>query len=158
MDLTDLLLQSDLIAKRHLLDCARLLSDRQLDAPLAFRHTLMPWVEPARTLRESLTWMTYSGWVDLMFDRLRWEPKDTTFRTIKGNSASEMLTRFESYHAAFRAFVEHVRRENLWSTEWVDDTCDEPHTFSIGQVIEETLTADIAYRSLLGRQLEAMGF
>jgi AraC family transcriptional regulator len=157
MDLTDLLLQSDLLAKRRLLESARLLSERQLDAPLAFRHTLMPWVEPARTLRESLSWMTFSGWVDVMFRRLNWEPADTAFRTIQGSSTSEMLARFESYHTAFRAFVEHVRRENLWSQEWVDDTCDEPHVFSIGQVIEETLTWDIAYRSLLGRQLEAMG-
>jgi AraC family transcriptional regulator len=157
MDLTDRLLHSDLLAKRRLLESARLLTDRQLDAPLAFRHTLMPWVEPARTLRESLTWMTYSSWVDVMLHRLGWEPTETAFRTVKGDSVGEMLTRFESYHAAFRAFVEHVRCENLWSKEWIDDTCDEPHTFSIGQVIEETLTCDIAYRSLLGRQLEAMG-
>ncbi len=158
MDLIERLLHTDYTVKRHLLESARLLTDRQLDAPLAFRHTLMPWVEPARTLRESLTWMSHSSWVDLMFDRLAWQPDDKDFRTTRGDSADTMLQRFESYHRAFREFVGHVRREDQWDREWVDDTCDEPHTFAIGTVIEETLTCDIAYRSLLTRQFEAMGF
>ena len=54
--------------------------------------------------------------------------------------------------------VEHVRREKLWDTEWIDRECEQPETFAIGRVLEETLTWDIAYRLMLERQFEAMGF
>jgi AraC family transcriptional regulator len=158
MDLTDRMIQSDLHAKRRLLECAKLLTDRQLDAPLAFRHTLTPFVEPARTLRESLERLVGSHWVDLMFTELGYIPQDAAYRTLTGSSPAELLARLESYHASLRAFVEHVREKNLWDKEWIDRECEEPHTFAIGQVIEETLTWDIAYRLMLERQLEGMGF
>ncbi len=46
MDLMDRLIESDYVSKRRILECARLLSDGQLDAPLAFRHNLMPDLLP----------------------------------------------------------------------------------------------------------------
>jgi AraC family transcriptional regulator len=158
MDLIDRMLNSDYNAKRSLLECGKLLTDRQLDAPLAFRHTLTPFVEPARTLRESLVRIVESGWVDGMFRALNYTPEDPAYRTLSGDSPEQLLARLNSFHASFRAFVHHVRHKNLWSNEWVDDSCDEPHTFTIGEVIEDTLTWDIAYRMMLGRQFEAMGF
>ena len=72
MDLMDRLPESDFASKRLLLECAGLLTDRQLDAPLAFRHNLMPFVEPARTLRESFAHIVWSGWVDMMFAAVGW--------------------------------------------------------------------------------------
>lgn len=158
MDPIERMLNSDYTAKRSLLECGKLLIDRQLDAPLAFRHTLTPFVEPARTLRESLLRIVESGWVDGMFRALNYTPEDPAYPTLSGESPEQLLARLHSFHASFRAFVEYVRRENLWNNEWVDDSCDEPHTFSIGGVIEDTLTRDIAYRMMLGRQFEAMGF
>ena len=119
---------------------------------------LMPFVEPAKTLRESLSWMVSSGWIDAVMQWRNFAPADDTFRRENGTSPTEMMRRFESYHAAFRAFVEKVREENLWDTEWVDADCDPPHTFAIGAVLEETLTWDIAYRLMLHKQLDQFGF
>jgi AraC-like DNA-binding protein len=158
MDLMDRLFESDYTSKRRILECARLLSDAQLDAPLAFRHNLMPFVEPARTLRESLAHIAWSGWVDMMFDAVGWAPDDTGYRQIGGNSPAEMIARLEGYHRALRAFAQKVRAENLWDREWVDDACQPPETFSIGTVLEAQLSWDIAYRTMLERQMEQMGF
>lgn len=158
MDLIDRMLTSDFTAKRRLLECGQLLTDRQLDAPLAFRHTLMPFVEPARTLRESLARIVESHWVDGMFQALGYSPVDAAYRTLSGDSPQQFLARLTSFHTSFRAFVEYVRQENLWDTEWVDEDCDQPETFAVGAVLEATLTWDIAYRTMLERQFEAMGF
>ncbi|MGC4046117.1 MAG: AraC family transcriptional regulator [Armatimonas sp.] len=158
MDLIDLMLNSDYTAKRSLLECGKLLTDRQLDAPLAFRHTLTPFVEPARTLRESLQRIVESGWLDGMWRALNYTPEDPAYRTLSGESPEQLQARLHSFHTSFRTFVQYVRKENLWSKEWVDESCDEPHTFSVGGVIEATLTWDIAYRMMLARQFEAMGF
>ncbi|GAB4465265.1 MAG: hypothetical protein OHK0029_35780 [Armatimonadaceae bacterium] len=158
MDLVDRLLESDYQSKLSLFQKAALLTDAQLDAPLAFRHNLMPWVEPARTLRESLNWMVCSHWVDSMFFAVDFTPSDTAFRTIIGNSVHAMQTRFESYHKAFQEFVQKVRTEELWDTEWVDTGCEPAETFAIGAVIEQTMICDIAYRLMLHRQLDQFGF
>ncbi len=158
MDLMDRLLESDYVTKRRILECARLLSEGQLDAPLVFRHNLMPFVEPARTLRESLTYIHFSGWIDMMFDAVGRTPEDTRYRQIQGNSPGEMIEKLEGYYTALRAFVQKVRAENLWDQEWVDDACEPPETFSIGTVLEAQLTWDIAYRRVLERQMEQMGF
>lgn len=158
MDLMDRLIESDYASKRRILECARLLSDRQLDAPLAFRHNLMPFVEPARTLRESLGFITGSGWVDQMIGAVGFAPDDSNYRDIRGNSPGEMIGRLEGFHRAYRAFVQKVRDENLWDQEWVDDACEPPETFAIGGVLESQLNWDIAYRQVLERQFEQMGF
>jgi len=158
MDLMDRLFESDYTSKRRIFACARLLSDAQLDAPLAFRHNLMRFCEPARTLRESLSHIAGEGWVDMMFDRVGWQPEDPGYRHITGISVGAMSERFEGFSKARDAFVRKVRDENLWDQEWVDDACDPPETFAIGRVIEETLTGQIANRLMLERMLEQMGF
>ena len=158
MDLMDRLFESDYTSKRRIFACARLLSDAQLDAPLAFRHNLMPFCEPARTLRESLSQIAGEVWVEAMLDRVGWQPEDDNYRRIMGTSVGAMSERFESFSKARDAFVRKVRDENLWDQEWVDDTCDSPETFSIGGVIEATLTWQIACRLMLERMLEQMGF
>jgi len=159
MDLMDRMLESDHASKRALFERARLLTDAQLDAPLAFRHNLMPWVEPAKTLRESLSWMVTSEWVDQMMRAVGHEPEEDAYRKMSdGRAVDEMRARFEGYHAAFRAFARSVRDRSEWDREWVDDGCDPPHTFAVGAVIEQTLTWDIAYRLMLHRQLEQFGF
>lgn len=162
MDLTDRLIASDYGTKRKLFACARLLTDAQLDAPLAFRTNVLPWVEPPRTLRESLAFFVgagNSGWVDQMMDAVGKTPADTGYRDLPVvGSIVQMSERFEGFYTGFRAFVAEVRQENGWEQEWVDNACDEPQTFSVGGVVEETLTYDIAFRCLLVRQFEQMGF
>jgi AraC-like DNA-binding protein len=158
MNLVNRLLENDYLSKRRILECARFLSDAQLDAPLALRHNLRPFVEPDRTLRESLTSILGGGWVDQMYEAIGWKPQDTSYRDMTGNSVEEMIRFFERTHRAFREFIAHVEAENLWDQEWVDDACEPPETFAIGSVIEATLTWDIASRSMLERQMEQMGF
>jgi AraC-like DNA-binding protein len=158
MDLIDRLFESDYTTKRRILECARLLSDAQLDAPLVFRHNVMPWVEPAKTLRESLAFISADGWIDQMFQAVGWVPEDDNYRRIEGTSADSLIARFESFARTYHLFVAQVRKENRWDEEWIDDTCDQPETFAIGAVIEGTLTWGIAYRTVLERQMEQMGF
>lgn len=158
MDLIDRLFESDYTTKRRILECARLLSDAQLDAPLVFRHNLAPWAEPAKTLRESLGFISGGGWIDQMFQAVGWVPEDDSYRRIEGTTPDAVIAHFESFARTYHLFVAHVRRENRWDEEWIDDTCAQPETFAIGRVIEETLTWGIAYRSVLERQMEQMGF
>ena len=160
MDLINRLMEKDYVIKRRLLECARLLTDRQLDAPLALRHSLVRFQEPARTLRESFGFLvgTGDGWIEAMFDTLKWKPTDESYRQIQGHSADAMIAQLDGKHRAFWEFIVKVQAENLWDQEWVDDTCDQPETFAIGQVIEETMTSSIACRTMLERQMTQMGF
>lgn len=160
MDLTDRILESDYFHKRRLLECAQTLTDTQLDAPLAFRHNLMPFVEPERTLREALVRMSggeNGGWIAAMLDAAQWPIRDDRYKTVKGDRVSDMVTRLESFQTNVRAFVAHVKANNLWDTEWVDDTCEQPETFAYGDVLEASLTWGIAQRMVVQRLLEQMG-
>jgi len=154
------MLETDYAVKRRLLECARLLTDRQLDAPMALRHSLVRWNEPARMLRDSFCYLagTGVGCTDVMYDTLEWQPSDVSCREIVGNSAEAMITHLDGAHKAFLEFVAKVRAENIWDQEWIDDSCDQPETFAIGRVIEESLTASIACRTMLERQMVQMGF
>lgn len=76
INLINRLIESDYVSKRRIQECARLLSDGQLDAPLAFRH-LMPFVEPAGTLRQSLAYLASSVWIDVMFTPSAGSPETT---------------------------------------------------------------------------------
>jgi hypothetical protein len=152
------LLENDYITKRRILECGRFLSDAQLDAPLALRHTLKRFVEPDRTMRECLASILGDVWVDQMYVAVGREPQDTGYREVNCISIDAMIKRFESAHRAYRDFIAHVEAENLWDQEWVDDTCEPPETFAIGRVIEETITWGIAYRCMLECQMEQMGF
>jgi len=158
MDLIDRLLESDYQSKRMLFEQARLLTDAQLDARLAFRLSVLRWVEPAGTLRAILANLEGNGWIDSLFRGMNFTPADDTYRHLPGTSISDMQRRFESYHEAFRAFVRKVRDENLWDVEWVDAVRTPPETFAIGRVIDEVLTGSIAYRVMLHRQMEQYGF
>ena len=99
-----------------------------------------------------------NAWCDVMYDVLKWEPEDNSYRRIDSITITEMLDRLEGSHRAFVEFIQQVQTENLWDQEWVDDTCDEPHTFSIGGVIEETMTSNIVTRTILERQVNHFGF
>ena len=165
MDLTDRLLESDYIAKRRILECARLLSDGQLDAPLAFRSRVVRFVEPPRTLRETLIHLlgdnseiSQGGWVGGMYQAIGWQPGELPPRTLRGNTPAAMLEGLEISSKVFRDFVQHVRVNNLWDREWVDTACEPPETFAVGRVIEESLSSGIAQRRVLEIMMEQMGF
>ncbi len=165
MDLTDRLLEKDYIVKRRILECVQLLSEGQLDAPLAFRNAVVRFVEPPRTLRETLIHLfgdnsevSTGGWVGGMYEAVGWQPKDLPPRTLTGNSPAAMLEGLEVSSKVFRDFVHHVRAENLWDQEWVDAACEPPETFAVGRVIEESLSSGIAQRRVLEIMMEQMGF
>ena len=167
MDLTDRLLEIDYVVKRRILECARLLSDGQLDAPLAFRSAVIRFAEPPRTLRETLICLLGhrseistdgDGWVGAMYEAVGWQPQDLPLRILTGNSPAAMLEGLEVSTKMFRDFVNHVRAENLWDQEWVDGFCEPPETFAVGRVIEEVLSSGIAQRRILEIMMEQMGF
>ena len=165
MDLTDRLLEKDYAVKRRLLECARLLSDGQLDAPLAFQNRVVRFVEPPRTLRETLIHLlghnseiSTDGWVGEMYQAVGWQPKDLPARTLRGSSPAAMLEGLEVSSKTFRDFVHYVSTENLWDQEWVDAACEPPETFAVGRVIEEQLSSGIAQRRVLEVMMEQMGF
>jgi AraC-like DNA-binding protein len=160
MDLTDRMIHGDYAAKQRILNVAKKLTDAQLDAPLAFRHNLMPFVEPERTLREALSRMAggeNGGWAGAMMQAAKWPITDNRYRHLSGDDVPTMATQLESFHANYAGFVAHVKENNLWDTEWVDETCDQPETFAYGDVIEATLTWGIAQRMVVQRLLEQMG-
>lgn len=157
MDLTDRLLDNDYWTKKHLLAAAQTLTDAQLDAPLAFRHNLMPFSEPERTLREALTRMTSDHWIIEMMDAAGWVSADASYRQIARHSVADMLARMEGFQKDYSAFAQKVKAENLWETEWVDVGCEPTHTFTYGTTIEESLTWGIAQRMVVQRLLEQIG-
>ena len=162
MDLIDRLLESDYRSKRRILECARLLSDGQLDAPLAFQIRVGRFSDPPRTLRETLRQLFGNGedygWMGAMYDALDWKPSPLPAREASGDSPAAMLERMEVTSKTFREFVQHVRTGNLWDKEWVDAFCEPPETFAVGQVIEESLSGGIALRRVLEIMMEQMGF
>ena len=165
MDLIDRLLESDYVSKRRILACAKLLSDGQLDAPLAFRFRVLRWVEPPRTLREMITSLVgdasesgMDGWLGSMYEALGWKPKDLPPRTMHGASIAAMQEGLEISSKVLRDFVAYVRAENIWDLEWVDAVCEPPETFAVGRVIEESLSGSIAVRRVLETMMEQMGF
>jgi len=168
MDLTDRLIDNDYWAKKRFLGTALVLTDAQLDAPLAFRHNLMPFVEPERTLREALGRMTGDGWVLGMMDAAGWPSAAGTPRTgwqgagddqrrIANHAVSDMISRLDSFQKDYAAFVQKVKAEDLWETQWVDAACEPPETFTYGTTIEATLTWGIAQRMVVQRLLEQIG-
>jgi AraC-like DNA-binding protein len=159
MDLTERLLESDYQAKRRILECARLLTNQQLDAPLAFRHNLMPFVEPERTIREALNRMSASkgDWVVALWDEIGWKTEDDLFRVLEGDSVDAMIARLESFDQEWRRFVRHVTDNNQWETQWSDRSCDPVEVFSYGAVIEGRLTWGIPQRFVVQRLMEQMG-
>ena len=157
MDLTDRLLDNDYWTKKHLLEAARALSDAQLDAPLAFRHNLMPFSEPEKTLREALIRMTSDHWIIEMMDAAGWASLGGSYRQIARHSVPDMIARTEGFHKDYAAFTQKVKAENLWETEWVDAACEPAETFTYGTTIEESLTMGIAQRMVVQRLLEQIG-
>jgi len=158
MDLTDRLISNDYWAKKRLLETALALSGAQLDAPLAFRHNLMPFEEPSRTLRASLSRMTGDIWAVTLLDAVAWPSTDDAYRRRHDpHSVSEMAARLDSFHQDWAAFVQKVNQEDLWETQWLDAACEPAETFTYGTTIEATLTWGIAQRMVVQRLLEQIG-
>ena len=157
MDLTDRLIDNDYWAKKRLLESASALTDAQLDAPLVFRHNLVPFAEPEKTLREALSRMTGDGWAVGMMDSAGWPSSDLSYRQKGNHTISEMLSQLDGFHRDYSPSVHKVKAENLWETEWLDDDCEPAETFTYGTTIEATLTWGIAQRMVVQRLLEQLG-
>ncbi len=157
MDLTDRLLQNGYWAKKRLLETARSLTEIQLDAPLAFRHNLVPFEEPERTLREALSRMTGDVWAMTLLDAVKWPSPDPSYRHHSARQVPEMIARLDAFQHDWYAFVQKVKSDGFWEAQWVDAVCEPAETFTDGTTIEGTLTWGIAQRMVVQRLLEQMG-
>ncbi len=157
MDLTDRLIENDYFAKKGFLESAVTLTEMQLDAPLVFRHNLVPFAEPERTLREALSRMTGDGWAVGMMEAAGWPSADPSYRQSGNHTVPEMLFRLDGFYQDYSGFVQKVKQEYLWDTEWLDSDCEPAETFTYGTTIEATLTWGIAQRMVVQRLLEQLG-
>lgn len=163
VNLVDRLLEKDVCEKRRILACMELLSDKQLDAPLAFQSRVVRFVDPPQTLRETLIYLCGEnngdmGWLGAMYAAVGWQPRDLPARTLAGTSPAALRENLEISAKAFRDFIGYVSAENVWDKEWVDAGCEPPETFAVGRVIEESLSSSIAQRRTVVILLEQMGF
>jgi AraC-like DNA-binding protein len=162
MDLVERLLDSDYTSKKRMLENARILTDTQLDAPLAFRHNLTPFEAPERTLREALDRMAdfNAFWSCVMFDKAGWAQEPRPYRARgeeRDLSIPAMMERLDTFAQDFQGFVRKVRDENQWEQEFIDDLCEPPETFTYADVIEFTITYSTAQRLVVERLLGQMG-
>lgn len=157
MDLTDRLIENDYFAKKGFLESAGTLTDVQLDAPLVFRHNLVPFAEPERTLREALSRMTGDVWAVGMMDAAGWPSVNPSYRQSANHSIPDILFRLNGFYQDYSGFVHKVKVENLWDTQWIDSDCEPAETFTYGATIEATLTWGIAQRMVVQRLLEQLG-
>ena len=149
MDLTDRMIENDYFAKKGFLESAGTLTDVQLDAPLVFRHNLVPFAEPERTLREALSRMTGDGWAVGMMNAAGWPSADSNYRQSANHTIPDMLFRLDGFYQDYSGFVHKVKAENLWEMKWLDSDCEPAETFTYGTTIEATLTWGIAQRMVV---------
>ncbi len=157
MDLTDRLIEHDLWLTRRLLEAANMLTDAQLDAPLAHPENPVPFEQPERTLRDLLTRIVFTKevWVTAVNGRAFAEQTD---ESIPG-----LLRRMEAVFGEFRALVRQVREQGLWDAEFVDLLCDPPETFTYGGMIAHVITfgnyrATVALHALARLGVKGLGY
>lgn len=141
MDLTDRLLEHDLWLMQRLLDKATLLTDEQLDAPLAHTEQLLPFEPAEKSLRELLDRLVFTKevWVAAVQGRPLADQVD--------RSPVGMRQRMDATYGEFLALARRVRDENLWDTEFIDMLCEPPETFTYGGMISHVINFT-AYRRL----------
>lgn len=152
MDLIDRMLENDYRSKRKLLELARGLTREQLDASLFCQIKQVPWADPDRSLRETLTRMMDMGWwVPELFESINW-PYDKQGWDPSTATVDDMIAHLDEFHKTYAPFVEHVKANNLWETTWVDQACVPPETFTYAGLIESGIERGI-FRRWMVRQL-----
>lgn len=157
MDLVDRLLDNDYRSKRRLLESALPMTDAQLDMLLPFRIMQQPWLEPDRTIRETLLRLTDMVWVSELLTTIQWPYTGEGWRDAAPHSVQEMIDRLDCFQKEYAPFVYHVKENNLWETKWVDSGCDPAETFTYATVIEYGIEGGIFRRFIAERLLGQAG-
>jgi len=156
MDLIDRLIEHDYWLTRQILERARKLRDKQLDAPLPTPSHPVGFESKQKTLRELLdrlvlgreVWVAATeGGCDI--DLTNCDPKPT--------SIEKMIARFELAYPIFMSLVKRCREQNAWNQTFVDDLCEPPETFTFGGMIAHVFTFGITRRQLALEILRNMG-
>ena len=155
MDLIDRLIEHDYWLTRQMLERAKSLSDKQLDAPLPAPSHPVGFESQQETLRELLD--------RLVFGREVWVAAteggeiDVTNCNPKPTSIEKMISRFELAYPIFMALVKRVREKDAWDQTFVDDLCEPPETFTFGGMIAHVYTFGIARRQLALEVMRNLG-
>ena len=155
MDLVDRLQEHDLWLTRQILERAKSLSNKQLDAPLAAPSHPVGFECEQKSLRELLdrlvlgreVWVAATECGDI----------DITNCNPKPTSIEKMISRLEVAYPIFTGLVRRVREESAWDQTFVDELCQPPETFTFGGMIAHVLTFGIARRQLALEVMRKMG-
>lgn len=151
MHLTDRLIEHDLWLTRRLLEKATMLTDAQLDTPLAKPEQPVPFDQVEQCVRDVLERLvaTKEVWVAAVLGRKLPDQQD--------RSAAGLLQRMDASFGEFRALAQRVQAENLWDAEFVDMICEPPERFTYGGMIAHVLTFAAYRRSVALQALARLG-
>jgi AraC family transcriptional regulator len=151
MNLTDRMIEHNIYLTGAVLDRAKSLSDKQLDAKLDNPLSYTFFESPDKTLRELLDGliMTKEAWMAAMYNR-SWQP-------AKDKSMATLIERWKSVEPDFRKMASDVAKENRWDDLFVDALCCPPATFSFGGVFAHILTVDAVRRAFALNELRKHG-
>lgn len=150
MDLLDHLLEHDVWLTRRMLERAQVLSDVQLDQPLA-AHTPLSFEPPQKSLREMFHRQVFwkEVWVAVI--------KRSTFAEEADKSVSGMLARLEYAFPEFKDLAKKVNAEGRWEESFVDELCTPPETFTYGGVLAHVITYSAHQRLVILDVLRRFG-
>jgi AraC family transcriptional regulator len=150
MDLLDLLLEHDNWLVRRMLERAKTLSDKQLDATLSQDKAHFFEAEKGN-LREMFHQhiACKEMWVAAIRGRGFSEQTD---KTING-----MVLRHEQASSDFLAIAHEVRDESKWQAVFVDAICVPPETFSFSGVVAHIITFSSHQRMVMLETLRKFG-
>ena len=151
MDLTDRMVEHDNWLTEQLLECARGLSEEELDEPVVLNPPSTAFAERAPSIRAMLDRLvlTKEMWTMSITGRGQQLSDDTT---IDG-----MLERLERAAASFAEIVRDIRMRDAWDTAFVDATSTPPRTNTFGAAISHVLAWDAARREIVAGSLHAKG-
>lgn len=151
MNLTDRMIEHNIYLTGKLLERAKSLTDKQLDAKLDLPFQFTFFESADKSLRELLDGlvMNKEAWMAAMYNR-SWEPP-------RDKSLATLIERWKAVEPDFRKIVADVAKDNRWDDLFVDALCCPPATFSFGGVFAHILTVDAARRAFALRELQKHG-
>jgi len=150
MDLTERLIDHDLWLTDEILKRATMLTDAQLDLPLAVGDT---WVEEVGET-------TLRGLLDhLVFNKENWTAALTgaAIALDVDRSVPGLRRRFAATAPKFRDVVEGIRERGDWDTRFTVTTADPHETFTHGSAIAHVVTFSAHRRELVIGALRKLG-
>jgi AraC family transcriptional regulator len=147
MDLLDHLLEHDNWLVRRILERAKTLSDKQLDA----NHQPLPFENAQQTLRDMFH--RHIFWKEVWIAAIKGEPfSDDVDKTMRG-----MLQRHEKASKDFLTIAHEIRDDSKWQAVFVDALCVPPETFSFSGVVAHIITFSSHQRMVMLDVLRRFG-